>query len=131
MRLYIFVLFVLLFCDCKSQKSKTFLKIRYVNLNTATSGSVSCNEFNLLFNDRIKTFILSENSKDFAKIASILSHLKIDSTNYMPDVRVQLELVTEGQTSIYCLSNLGICKNSTAYFLPSKLIVILKRYMKE
>jgi len=128
MKIIIFILFALMLCNCKAQVPCS-LKIKCVDWDILTIAHVSCDNFDQAFKSQEKIIILN-NKDDLDSITAILRNLKVDTSNYLPDVRVKMELFINGKISIYGLSKGGICRDSTAYILPKKLVSILDKYLK-
>ena len=125
--LFLFSL-VLLFCACKAQNCSN-IKLTYVDLDIMTPINVNCNDFETLFKSQIKTVVITKKT-DIDSINFVLNKLEVDTSNYIPDVRVKLEINSSNKSKIYCLSKMGIFCNNISYILPDRLINKLKKYMK-
>jgi hypothetical protein len=128
MRYLFFFSLVLLFCACKAQNCSN-IKLTYVDLDIMTPIDVNCNDFETLFKSQIKTVIII-NKTDIDSINFAFNKLEVDTSNYIPDVRVKLEINSSNKSKIYCLSKMGIYCNNISYILPDRLINKLKKYMK-
>lgn len=124
-----FIIMLTLFCSaCKAQNTPK-IKISYVNLDITTPITIKCDDFERLFNSKIKTVIIDKKT-DINSLINMVNNLKIDTSKYMPDVRVKLEISYSDTSKIYCLSKMRVYSEGITYFLPDKLLGILKRYMK-
>ena len=119
---------LLLFIACKAQNSSN-IKLTYADLDIMTSIDVNCNDFETLFKSQIKTVEII-NKTDIDSINSELNKLKVDTTNYIPDVRVKLVVNYSNKSKIYCLSKMGICSDGIAYILSDKLLETVKKLLK-
>jgi hypothetical protein len=128
MRNLFFITLVLLFSTCNAQNSPA-VKLTYVDLDIMTPITVSCNNFEQLFRSQFKTTVIVDKT-DIDSILSILNKLEVDTTNYIPDVRVKLEINYSDKSKIYCLSNMGVSCDNISYNLPDCLINKLKEYLK-
>ena len=124
---YLFVL-ILLFSACKAQDIPT-MKLSYVDLDIKTPIDVSCDMYKLLFKSQIK-MVKIDKQTDIDSIINLLNNLRIDTSKFIPDVRAELEISYSNKSKIYCLDKKGIYSEGISYFLPDKLLGILKRHMK-
>jgi hypothetical protein len=120
--------FYLITNACNAQNSPKII-LKYVDLEIVSLGRVNCDNFELLFNSRIKSTEINNNS-DIKMISNKLNCLQIDTTNYLPDVRVKIEISSNNEVKVYCLSKFGLCRDNKSYLLPDKLLKIVKKYMK-
>ncbi len=122
------IIFTFIFSTCNAQNSYE-IKLSYVDLDIMTPISVDCSNFDILFNSQIKTSTIS-NKSDIDSIVYFINKLKVDTSDYTPDVRVKLELRQQSKSQIYCLSKFSICHNNKSYFLPVNLIKIIEKHLK-
>lgn len=90
---------------------------------------VNCNDFETLFKSQIKTVVITIKT-DIDSINFVLNKLEVDTSNFIPDVRVKLEVNSSNKSKIYCLSKMGICSDGKAYILSDKLLEIVKKHLK-
>jgi hypothetical protein len=115
--------------SCNSQEMIK-IKMRYVSLDILTPIEIDCNSFDTLFNNQISTIEII-NKEDIDAIQREVKNLKIDTTNYLPDVRVKLEVIYPDSIKVYCLSNFGLSVDGKGYILSDTLLNVLRQYMKQ
>lgn len=129
MKNLIFIIIItLLFYGCKAQNIPK-MKLDYVNLDIMTPIKVECDYFEVFFNSQIKSVSIDKQT-DIDSIINMVNNLKVNTSKYLPDVRVQLEISYANKSKIYCLSKMGMYSEGISYILPDKLLDILKKHMK-
>lgn len=110
-------------------KENSIIKLKYVDLDIMTVIGVSCDNYEDLFKEQIRTVEIT-NQTDLDSIIFVLNNLVVDTSNYYPDVRVKIEVKCSDKSQIYCLSNMGIVRDNISYILPDNFLGLLKKHMK-
>jgi len=126
--LFLIIIFIVCYGTGKAQGTP-IIKLYYVNLNIMTPMDINCDAFKLLFKYEIKKVIIN-NKKDIDSLIILLNNLQVNKSKYIPDVRAELELFNNNKSKLFCLDKWGLYSEGKSYFLPDKLLKILKRYMK-
>ena len=132
MKMIVMLVFIysFIFVSCAAQ-TVTKIKVCYVDIEAETPISVNCENFELLFNSRIKTDIII-NKDDIDAIYFDLNNLQIYTTEYSPDIRAKIIIGDSINYNEYCISSWfsHIFYKHTAYIINSRLKGVIKKYIK-
>jgi hypothetical protein len=101
--------------------------IKKVSFDMTRFFSVNCDNFDTVFASHIETIEITD-IKALKEFGSIFNTLKIDTSNYIPDVRAKIFLLSNEITDTLCLSKLGVLLNGTSMLKNEALINFVENY---
>ena len=125
MKTLIISLLLYFFDFCSNPNPINRIEIKKVDFEISSIFKINCNNFESYFSDDIKSIIISNNDS-IKLINNLITKLKIDSSNYLPDVRAKIFFISNDKLDSACLSYSSIFYDGKSYLPDRKLIKLIE-----